>query len=392
MTGNMGSMKSFDGVTPSARNPLLNPGSTDGKWEITMNRVILDGNKVIIDFPSVEVSHKFLELLKQLGVTGNIEKKEIKLKYDEKFREYLLKDRGLHEKTARWYMNYLKKLDGETINYDLYLKICDNKWKVKLVRVYLDYLYKKGELSWEEKERLKSIFKVKEKKNRGEYKINKVDLFSVIFSMKEGSLYRLILELLYFSGARLSEVVKMLREWNEKNLKCFYEKGFCRYELMWERGRKRCDYIYFPIEYVEKIRKYAGKVGKYDNLRKNIFDYYGIKPKEFRKFHYRMCRKVLKKEVCVFYQSRIGSLDTSDTRYDELRTKSDRGYPKLMNLLYAEFDAAEMLYQEVIKEPRKNEILMKLEPDDPEPDEEERDFYEFNLWKELESLNSETTS
>ncbi|NPA97698.1 MAG: hypothetical protein GXO32_08885 [Crenarchaeota archaeon] len=40
-------------------------------------------------------------------------------RYDEKFREYLLKDRGLSEETARDYMNCLRELDGKAMNYDL---------------------------------------------------------------------------------------------------------------------------------------------------------------------------------------------------------------------------------------------------------------------------------
>jgi len=293
----------------------------------TVARIVVEGNRISIEFSSPDDVRKFIDFIQALGVTGNIEKKELKIEYDVKFWDYLTKDRQLDLKTAKDYMNYLKKLNGKVIDYNLYLEIAGNKWKVKLVRLYLDYLYKTGRVSWEEKERLKSIFKVK-KNNDGndEYKIDVDNLVERTITMREG-LYRLILELLLYSGARLSEVVRMLREWSEDRLECYDD--FCRYRLKWFRGRKRSDYIFFPSRLLQGIMKYAHKVGRYDNLRKNIYDYYKIKTKDFRKLHYRLCRSILDKEVCAFFQSRIASLDVSDRHYDELLTRATESYPNL---------------------------------------------------------------
>ncbi len=58
----------------------------------------------------------------------------------------------------------------------------------------------------------------------------------------------------------------MIKELSEDRLECFDE--FCRYRLRWKRGRKRCDYIYFPRYLLSKILKYIHKIGKYENLRK----------------------------------------------------------------------------------------------------------------------------
>ena len=43
-----------------------------------------------------------------------------------------------------------------------------------MIRIYLDYLYKKGKISWEEKEKLKSIFRIKNRDNRDEYEIDEI--------------------------------------------------------------------------------------------------------------------------------------------------------------------------------------------------------------------------
>lgn len=58
-------------------------------------------------------------MLRLLGVINNIERREIYTRYEDGFRLYLEKYRQLHERTTRNYLNYLKKLDGKVISYDL---------------------------------------------------------------------------------------------------------------------------------------------------------------------------------------------------------------------------------------------------------------------------------
>jgi len=120
----------------------------------------------------------------------------------------------------------------------------------------------------------------------------------------------------------------MLREWSEDKLECF--DVVCRYRLKWLRGRKRCDYIFFSRRLLDRIMKYVHRIGKYETIRKDIYDYYKIKTKDFRKLHYRLCRQILDKEVCAFYQSRVASLDVSDRHYDELLSRATANYPRLV--------------------------------------------------------------
>jgi len=295
-------------------------------WGAVVKRVTVEGNRVTLEFDSPDAAAKYAESLVVLGVT--LERGEVRLEYDEKFRDYLIKDRDLDEKTAKDYMNYLKKLAGRPINEDLYHEISGNSWKVKLVRIYIDYLYKNGRISFEEKERLKSIFKLK---NHGalvtEYAVDANDLVAKVLKMRNG-LYKLILELLLYSGARLREVIKMLKEWDERRLECFND--ICRYKLAWIRGKKRCEYLFFPSKLLQMIRKYAHQVGSYSTVRKEIYEDLAIKAKDFRKLHYRLCREVLDKEICAFYQSRVSSLDVSDRHYDDLIGRATQNYPLLV--------------------------------------------------------------
>ncbi len=297
-------------------------------------KIVIENNRVILEFNDSRRIDGFIRFLYLLGVTTSVEKREIRIEYEPKFWDYLVKDRGLSEKTSRSYLNYMRKLSGKIIDYNLYLEILNNVWKVKLVRIYLDYLYKIGRISWEEKERLKSIFRIKKKYSSDrddDYIIDPFNLIKKVKAINEESLYRLILELLLYSGARLSEIVKMIREWDDKRLFC--TNTWCRYRLKWRRGRKRCDYIYFPRHLVEKIQRYAHNIGKYDNIRRNIYEYYRIKEKDFRKLHYRLCRRVLDKEICDFYQSRISNLTIGDIHYDNLLSRADEKYHELLKLI-----------------------------------------------------------
>ena len=305
-------------------------------------RVAVDGNRVVLEFSDVGKLAVFLELLRRLGVTG-VEKRELRIDYNEKFYDYLLRDRNIDRRTVKDYMRYLKKLAGKVINYDLYLEISNNKWMVKLVRLYLDYLYKINRISLEELQRLKGIFKLKSTKEVKWHEVNAEDLISKVLSIKEGSLYRLILELLLYSGARLSEVVKMLKTWDGSRLACFEDRGFCRYGLFWHRGRKRCDWIYMPMFLVGKVEEMLSKkraIGNYDTIRKDIYENYKVKEKDFRKLFYRICREVTDKEVCDFVQSRISSLTIGDLHYDNLLQRADAEYPKVVKKIGELVDSA----------------------------------------------------
>ncbi|MEM4620234.1 MAG: integrase, partial [Desulfurococcaceae archaeon] len=317
-------------VTPSVR--FINPNNLQNVRESVLEilRIVKNGENIVIEL----TDKKDVELLKELlglGVTNHQYSSEIKIQYDDRFKEYLLKDRGLMERTVKDYLNYLKKLEGRVLDYNLYLEISNNRWMVKCVRLYVDYLEKIGKITEEEGERLRRIFKVKNKNQEIKpYNLDIEKLIKQIHRLRMG-LYKLVLLLLYYSGSRLSEVVKMLKEFNEERLMC--ADVWCRYFLGWRRGRKRCDYIYFPRSLLQEIVRVREKerVGTYDTIRDNLFEEYGIKPKEYRKLFYRSCRDVgIPKEICDFYQSRISNLSIGDIHYDDLLRRSDEHYTKIL--------------------------------------------------------------
>ncbi|MEM1961795.1 MAG: integrase [Sulfolobales archaeon] len=271
------------------------------------------------------------ELLRSLGVTVAGGKRERFIEFNEMFMEYLIKDRGQQEKTAKCYMNYLRRLDGKPLTYGTFLEISGSRWMVKCVRLYIDFLEKSGEISEDEAERLRKIFKIRSgAKIIKKYHIEYSKIIEVLERVEVGTLYWLVLRVLYFSGARLSEVVKMIQDFDERELTCFQDRGFCRYYLVWSRGKKRCEWIYFPATLTEYLKMWRGKIGKYDTVRDTLYDYYGVKVKDFRKLFYRVCRDVgVEGAICDFYQSRISGLSIGDLHYDDIVTRADKQYTEL---------------------------------------------------------------
>ncbi len=350
---------------------------SDGAW---MSKIIVENNRLILEFRDPDKLSKFIELLRMLGVTSNVERKEIMIHYDGKFRDYLEKDRQLSPRTVDDYMRYLRKLDGKVINYDLYLEISNNKWLVKCIRLYLDYLYKKNEISWEELQKLKSIFRIKKRTSINNHRIDEEGLIESLYDerLKEEEL--LLLKTMLYSGIRFSESVKLVNEFDESKIECF--QGFCRYELFWSRGRKRCDWVYLPIELVKEIEKHRGRFRgvKIHSLSRRLEKKLGISLKLFRKLHYRLCRSFLDKEICDFYQSRISKLSVGDIHYDNLLEKCDKNYPKLVKRIQELIDR---ILSEIAGIPDYNEEDVEQHYEEGIYDEEERTVYEFSIEKDL---------
>ena len=329
LVGSRGAAKNSERVTPSNVIRLIYSQLSDISGAL-MSKIIVENNKLILEFQDQDKLSKFIELLKILGVTAKIEKREIKIKYDEKFRDYLEKDRQLDKRTVVDYMRYLRKLDNKTINYDLYLSISHNKWLTKTVRLYLDYLYKRGEISWEDYQKMKGIFKVRKNHNFNNHHINTEELIEVLYNEKLREVELLVFEILLYSGIRFSEVIKLINEFNESRLECF--DGFCRYSMFWIRGRKRCDYVYLPVKLVRKLRQWKGyyRGRKVHSISRYFEKKYKVDLKLFRKLFYRICRQTCEKEICDFIQSRISKLSIGDIHYDDLLSRTDKEYPGIV--------------------------------------------------------------
>ena len=91
---------------------------------------------------------------------------------------------------------------------------------------------------------------------------------------------RLLFQVLAFSGIRVTELVKMLREFDSSKL--IIDDNISKYPLNYNRGNKRSQYVYMPTGLAKKLHRfYIHKDTVSSNLRKH-----GIAPKYLRKWFY----------------------------------------------------------------------------------------------------------
>ena len=91
---------------------------------------------------------------------------------------------------------------------------------------------------------------------------------------------RLLFQVLAFSGIRITELVKMLKEFDPSKL--IIDDNISKYSLNYNRGNKRSQYVYMPTELAMKLHRfYIHKDTVSSNLRKH-----GIAPKYLRKWFY----------------------------------------------------------------------------------------------------------
>ena len=91
---------------------------------------------------------------------------------------------------------------------------------------------------------------------------------------------RILFQVLAFSGVRVTELVKMLREYDPSKL--ISEHCISKYPLNYNRGNKRSQYVYMPSKLAEKLHRFY--------VHKDTVSYeirrYGIAPKYLRKWFY----------------------------------------------------------------------------------------------------------
>jgi len=82
--------------------------------------VAIQGSEAVLRIISPDDALSFISFLHALDVK-NVEKKGTVIRLEQRFWDYLIKDRGLDERTERCYASYLKRLERREVSYDLYL-------------------------------------------------------------------------------------------------------------------------------------------------------------------------------------------------------------------------------------------------------------------------------
>jgi len=152
------------------------------------------------------------------------------------------------------------------------------------------------------------------------------DLVREIYHKINREDYKLVYEILAFSGLRVTEVVKFLNEYQDNKLIC--NRNFARYPLFYQRTTKHAFYVYLPITTAEKLERM--RVSFYALTK--YFRRKGLPPKYLRKWNYNfMIMHNVPESVADFIQGRV-PVTIGSMHYLAKVKQADYWYGKIANL------------------------------------------------------------
>ena len=143
-------------------------------------------------------------------------------------------------------------------------------------RNYLNYLSKKSLLRDEQMARFKKKLPLRQSK-ADNYIPSNDDVVSAYKQLKDKR-FQTIFKILAFSGARITELVKMVKEYDPSKL--IVNDKFAKYQLHYNRGHKSSFYIYMPKDLMPELHKFYIHV---DTITHQISKS-GLNPKYLRKW------------------------------------------------------------------------------------------------------------
>ena len=256
----------------------------------------------------------------------------------DKFMDWLLSK--MEEDTARYYLNIIRR-------YGRWIPANELKRKERQAfRKFIQFLFENALIDYDMKLKLLDHYKLggQSKQKKGHKWIED----STIINMydRTSDIYRIVFRIGYFSGARLAHVLDLLNTWNpnEKLLhpndlfepRLYCNELFCRYFIYIRRGRKPCDYIYFPKQLLEEIETIAGKKQLVYTSIKNWYSKHNIEFGLLRKYFEQRAKQTCKKhniphDAVKFILTR--ELSVSGAHYDDTRRWADQLYSILVKKL-----------------------------------------------------------
>ncbi len=230
-------------------------------------------------------------------------------------------------KTLKQLMSYFDKLPDEFAFKDI-PRLVKNKWYANVLRKIAQYLWEVRQLSLEDRERVFALVKGSVPKKVRQAKAPEVSMREVVESLRKIKRedYRMVYLIMAYSGARLEEACYVLNK--RGDFKAVRLGDAVRLHVAYNRGRKRCEYLWLPYSLYLEIRN-----RKWDVYSKNVTGYakkFGIIwPKLVRKAHYQFMEDLeIPKDVRDFIQNRYSGLDTSGESYSKIRARADKTYQK----------------------------------------------------------------
>ncbi|MBP2030674.1 integrase/recombinase [Methanohalophilus levihalophilus] len=162
------------------------------------------------------------------------------------------------EGTAKCYVKYLDQhLRGTEISdIDSLLDVSMGvdkgwNWYAKAVRNLINYYVEKRMISAYFAAELKNTLKIR--KCGTDTYVPSDELVCNVFQRTTDEEMQYLIQLVYYSGIRIVEAVKVLTEFDPK--KMHYENGIAYYDIDWERGQKKAFKAFMPEAFARQLYK-----------------------------------------------------------------------------------------------------------------------------------------
>lgn len=244
----------------------------------------------------------------------------------EGFEKWLLNK--ISEPTAKCYLAYLDRhvAANKIEEIDDLLQLSSQvdggwNWYAKAVRNLINYYWEKRLISKEFGIELKETLKLK--KNGTDTYVPSDDMVLSTLSKCNSTEMKILMQLVYYSGIRVTEAVKILNEFDSKKLHC--EGDVTYYDIDWERGTKKAFKAFMPSEFVNQLYKMELSV----EASRRYFRARGLGLKYGRNYFIDKCVKAGIQESLIKYMVGHSNGSVLMTNYLDKLNNSKESYKKV---------------------------------------------------------------
>ena len=261
-------------------------------------------------------------------------------------REAWLSWLQVEEQTRRAYASYYDKLRArypQGIPLSEIPELSRAKWYRYTIRKIAQYAWLQGLIPLELKARAEELAKAPSTRETPHAPEVSIDDLKRTLELLEDPRYRLMYIIMYYSGARLTEAEHLIRVARELKPVTFDQaleyRGYIvlgnsvRVALHFNRGKKRCDYLWIPEWLFQLLRGYekepprARALTSYVRNKKSREGLDLLDPKLVRKLHYQLMEQLeIDKDVREIIQNRIGRTTVGDIAYSRILRRADEAY------------------------------------------------------------------
>lgn len=252
----------------------------------------------------------------------------------------------VEDETRKAYASYYDKLQakyGDGIPLDEIPELSKAKWYRYTIRKIAQYDWLQGMISLELKARVEQLARAPGKREIPHApEVTLEDLKKALEELRD-TRYRLMYIIMYYSGARLAEAEYLIRVAQDLKPVSFDQaleyRGYytigkaVRIALHYNRGKKRCEFLWLPAWLFDLIRHYEGEPPRARALTsyvRNLKSRKGldlIDPKLVRKLHYQLMENLeVDKDIREIIQNRIGRTTVGDIAYSRILKRADQAY------------------------------------------------------------------